>query len=80
MIKEIDDERPHITWYTDKGLKNRDIKDKIVTVETTASAWAVEWWDYDANAGYEWVRFGTYPTREEAEAVAETVFLIQPWR
>lgn len=80
MIKEIDPMRPYLTWYTDNGIRCKNIKEKVVSVESQFGMWAVEWWDYYAKVGYEWVKFGTYPTREEAEAVAEMVFLTQPWR
>lgn len=80
MIKEIDPIRPHLTWYTDNGIKNKHIKDKVVSVECQAGMWVVEWWDYGTGANYKWVEFNSYRTREEAETSAEMVFLIEPWR
>lgn len=80
MIKEIDPTCPYLTWYTDNGLRNKNIKEKVVTVRAWSGVWKVEWWDYNAPGGYEWVEFNTYPIREEAEVVAEMVFLTQPWR
>lgn len=80
MIKEIDPTRPYLTWYTDNGIKSKNIKEKVVSVECQFGAWVVEWWDYYDDKGGNWIQFGTYPTREEAEAAAEMVFLTQPWR
>lgn len=86
MIKEIDSQWDKRTWFTEEGerkwrkdMYKAECCSTAVTVDPYQEddLWAVEWC---GNNDREWTQFGTYPTREEAEAVAEMVFLIQPWR
>lgn len=88
MIKEIDPQWDKRTWFTEEGerkwredIYKGDCFSTAVTVdpysETDQELWVVEWCGANDRV---WTQFNIYPTREEAEAAAEMVFLTQPWR